>query len=139
MRLAVPFDPETGLVAEHFGHAPFMKFYTEDDGVVFTDVLPSPANGHFGVTQFLVENGAQVVLCCNMGEGARDALFEAGIAVLAGVMGPADELVIALLENRLRFTDEAACGCHHGGGCNCGECSPEGEGGECGCGCGCGE
>ena len=142
MRIAVPFDPETGMVAEHFGHAPHMKIYTEDIGVVFTDVVDSPANGHNGVCQFLKDLGVQIVLCNGLGEGARDALFENNIAVMAGVSGPADDIVIALLENRLRYSSEATCHHHHGGedgcGCGCG-CSGEDSGDGCGDdGCGCG-
>ena len=137
MRIAVPYDPETGMIAEHFGSAKYMRFYTEDDGVVFADDAESPANGHAGVTQFLADNGAQVVLCYHLGEHARDALFEKNIAVLAGLMGKADDAVIALLENRLRYggagesTCSGGCGGHHdGGSCDCGEA-------DCNCGCGC--
>ena len=137
MKLAVPIEPETGMVAEHFGHAKHIKLYDEVMGVVFTDMVESPANGHEGVCAFLEEAGVQCVLCMNLGEGARDALFEHNIGVFAGVSGPADELVVALLENRLRYTTEATC--HHQGeggcacGCDCGEdcCGDDGSG--CGC------
>ena len=30
MRLAVPYEPETETVAEHFGHAKWMKLYNEE-------------------------------------------------------------------------------------------------------------
>lgn len=135
MRLAVPFVPETGMVDEHFGHAQHFKLYDEVMGVVFTDVVESPANGHEGVCAFLKDAGVECVLCMNLGEGARDALFDRNMAVFAGVSGPADDLVVALLENRLRYTSEATCHHHQGeGGCSCGcDCGDEG----CGCGCGC--
>ena len=138
MRLAVPFDPETGLVANHFGHTPHFNLYTEDMSVVFTDVVDSPANGHDGVCAFLAENGVQVVLCQHLGDAARDALFDAGIAVIAGVAGPADDLVIALLENRLRVMGDGACHQHGEGcacGCGCGEDGCDDESCSCGCGC----
>ena len=61
MRIAITYDPETGMVAEHFGHAEYFKLYTEDDGVVFTDVVASPANGHSGVTAFLASQGVDAV------------------------------------------------------------------------------
>lgn len=131
MRIAVSYDPATGMVAEHFGHAEFLKLYTEDDGVVFTDVVPSPANGHDGVTAFLASQGVDVVICDNLGDGAREALFEAGIAVFPGAYGPADEIVVALLENRLIYEPDTSCGCH--GGCDC-SCD---DGCNCGDGCGC--
>lgn len=137
MKLAVPFDPETGMVAQHFGHAKYLKLYDEVMGVVYTDVVESPANGHEGVCDFLSEHGVEVVMCMDLGEAARDTLFEHNIGVFAGVAGPADDLVVALLEHRLRFTTEATC--HHGeGGCDCGcDCSAEDCGDGCGCGCGC--
>ena len=140
MRIAVPFDPETGMVAEHFGHAPYFKLYTEELGIVFTDVVESPANGHEGVCRFLKENDVQVVLCNLLGEGARDALFDVSIAVMAGLYGPADELVVAMLENRLKYVSGATCHHHHGeDGCVCGCSCDDGScaDGECGCGCGC--
>ena len=138
MRLAVPYEPETGTVAEHFSHAKWMKLYSEEGTVVFTDVVESPANGHDGVCKFLKEHGVEVVLCNGLGEEARDALFEHSIAVLAGLYGKADDLVIAMLENRLRYgTPDATC--HHEGGCSCGcSCGEDGCSDEsCGCGCGC--
>lgn len=131
MRIAVSYDPATGMVAEHFGHAEFLKLYTEDDGVVFTDVVPSPANGHDGVTAFLASQGVDVVICDNLGDGAREALFEAGIAVFPGAYGPADEIVVALLENRLIYEPDTSCGCDGGCGCSCDD------GCNCGDGCGC--
>lgn len=141
MRLAVPYDPETGMVAEHFGHAPYFKLYNEDLGIVFTDVVKSPANGHDGVCRFLKEHDIQVVLCMNLGEDARDALFESNIAVLAGLFGPADDLVVAMLENRLKYTSEPTCSHHHGEGecaCGCGCAEDSCNDGDCACGCGCG-
>ena len=135
MKLAVPYEPETEMVAEHFGHAAWMKLYSEEGTVVFTDVVASPANGHEGVVRFLAELGVEVVLCNCLGEEARDTLFEHNIAVLPGVYGKADDLVIAMLENRLRFTSDATC--RHEGGCSCGcDCGDLGCGDkDCGCAC----
>lgn len=141
MRIAVPFDPETGLIAQHFGTAGTLRLYTEDDGVIFADDVASPANGAEGVADFLVQQDARIVLCYDLGENGRDVLFERNIAVLAGLMGKADDAVIALLENRLRYagteeSDSCSCGCgghHDGGSCDCGDTC----GVDCGCGCGC--
>lgn len=135
MRIAITYDPETGMVAEHFGHAEYFKLYTEDDGVVFTDVVASPANGHSGVTAFLASQGVDVVICDRLGEEARDALFAVGIAAFPGAYAPADELAVALLENRLIYEPDTSCGCHGDGGCSC-SCD---EGCNCGDGCGCHE
>lgn len=139
MRIAVPFDPETGMIAQHFGAAKVLRLYTEDDGVIFADDAESPANGAEGVADFIKEQGANIVLCYDLGENGRDVLFERNIAVLAGLMGKADDAVIALLENRLRYADadeagSCSCGCgghHDGGSCDCGDTCGDG----CGCGC----
>lgn len=139
MRIAVAYEQETGEVAERevFSQAPCFKIYTEDDGVVFADIMDSPADGCAHVTAFLAELGVQLVICGSLTEEERDALFQANIAAFPGAYGPADDLVLALLENRLAYgQDEGGCGgsCGScGGGC--------GEGGSCGCGdgdCGCG-
>ena len=139
MRIAIPIDPETEMIAEQFGTAATMRLYTEDDGVVFAEDVASPANGAAGVADFLLTQGAQIVMCYDLGEGGRDVLFERNIAVLAGLMGKADDAVIALLENRLRYADaddagSCSCGCgHEAGSCDCGDTC----GDSCGCGCEC--
>ena len=135
MRIAVPIDPETEMIAEHFGTAGTRRIYTEDDGVIFAEDVVSPADGAERVADFLVEKDARIVLCYDLGENGRDVLFERNIAVLAGLMGKADDAVIALLENRLRYagaedTGSCSCGCgHEAGSCDCGD--------TCDCGCGC--
>ena len=135
MRIAVPIDPETEMIAEHFGTAGTLRIYTEDDGVIFAEDVASPADGAERVADFLVEKDARIVLCYDLGENGRDVLFERNVAVLAGLMGKADDAVIALLENRLRYagaedTGSCSCGCgHEAGSCDCGD--------TCDCGCGC--
>lgn len=135
MRIAVPIDPETEMIAEHFGTAGTLRIYTEDDGVIFAEDVVSPADGAERVADFLVEKDARIVLCYDLGENGRDVLFERNIAVLAGLMGKSDDAVIALLENRLRYagaedTGSCSCGCgHEAGSCDCGD--------TCDCGCGC--
>ena len=137
MRIAVPFEPETGMIAEQFGSAKYLRLYTEDDGVIFAEDLESPANGAEGVADFIAAQGGRIVMCYDLGENGRDVLFERNIAVLAGLMGKADDAVIALLENRLRYGDAepagtCSCGCgHEAGSCDCGD----GCGDSCGCGC----
>ena len=139
MRIAIPFDPETEMIAPQFGSAGWIRLYTEDDGVVFAEDVASPANGAEGVADFLLEHGARIVMCYDLGENGRDVLFERNIAVLAGLMGKADDAVIALLENRLRYGDAepaggCSCGCgHEAGSCDCGDTC----GDSCGCGCDC--
>ena len=137
MKIAVPIDLETEMIAEQFGSAKSFRFYTEDDGVVFAEDVASPANGAEGVADFLVSNGGQIVMCYDLGENGRDVLFERNIAVLAGLMGKADDAVIALLENRLRYgnaepSGTCSCGCgYEAGSCDCGDTC----GDSCGCGC----
>ena len=74
MRLAVPYEPETETVAEHFGHAKWMKLYNEEGTVVFTDVVESPANGHDGVCKFLKEHGVRTRIRGKISEGSDEIL-----------------------------------------------------------------
>ena len=139
MRIAIPIVPETEMIAEQLGTAEVQRIYTEDDGVVFAEDVASPANGVAGVADFLLERDARIVMCYDLGADGRDILFERNIAVLMGLMGKADDAVIALLENRLRYggaeeSGTCSCGCgHEAGSCDCGDVC----GDDCGCGCGC--
>ena len=140
MKIAIPIDPETEMIAEQFGAAEHFRFYTEDDGVVYAEDVASPANGVEGVADFLLEHDMRIVMYYDLGEGGRDVLFERNIAVLPGFMCKADDAVIALLENRIRYgggepDGGCSCGCggHDGGSCDCGDSC----GDDCGCGCGC--
>lgn len=124
MRIAVTY--ENGEVFQHFGHTAQFKFYDVENGrVISSQVVDTNGSGHGALAGFLTENKADVLICGGIGGGAQAALAEAGIQLLGGVQGKADEAVNAFLENRLSFNPNVHCDHHdhehNGEGASCGE------------------
>ncbi|MBQ6621730.1 MAG: FKBP-type peptidyl-prolyl cis-trans isomerase [Mogibacterium sp.] len=137
MRIAVTY--ENGLVFQHFGHTEYFKVYTVEDGkVVSAEVVGSDGTGHGALAGLLADHAIDVLICGGLGGGAMTALQNAGIEVVAGAEGDADQVVEAYLRGELVSTG-ANCDHHdHAEGEACGEhgCG-DSEGGCGGCsGCG---
>ena len=145
MRIAVAF--ENGQVFQHFGHTECFKIYElEDDKVVSSELFKPDGSGHSAMAGILAGKQVDTVICGGLGDGASQALLNAGIEVVSGVKGDADEAVTAYINGELisegvncdhhdHHHDEAE-GEEDGEGCGsgCGGC-----GGGCGgCGGGCG-
>lgn len=144
MKIAVTYD--NGMVFQHFGRTENFKIYEVEDGkVLSSEVMNSNGVGHEALAWLLKDNTVDVLICGGMGQGAQDALAEAGIEVCAGAEGDTDAAVEAYLKGELVNTgvncdhheehghdhdhDHAAGGC---GGCGdnaggCGGCSGCGE------------
>ena len=129
MKIAVPF--EDSQVFQHFGRSAQFKFYEAENGQLLrTEVIPTNGQGHGALAGFLVQHGADVVLCGGIGTGAQVALMQAGIQLFGGLSGAADAAVADYLAGKLVFDpdihcthhdhDEGhSCGSHCGGGCHC--------------------
>lgn len=125
---------EDGKVFEHFGKATEFMFFAIDNGEVLEpEVVKCDVSGHDAVADFLAEQGVELVICGNIGEGALKALADKNIIVSSGATGDCqkafDDFVSGALES-------AGANCNCGCGGECGNCG-DGEGG-CGCGGGCG-
>ncbi len=128
MKIAVPF--EDGHVFQHFGRSAQFKFYEAENGQLLrTEVIPTNGQGHGALAGFLVQHGADVLLCGGIGTGAQVALMQAGIQLFGGLSGDADAAVADYLAGKLVFDpdihcthhdhDEGrSCGSHCGGGCH---------------------
>ena len=127
MKIAVPF--ENGMVFQHFGRSEQFKFYEVKNGAVLhSEVVSTNGQGHGALVGFLVQNGANVVLCGGIGTGAQVALMQAGIQMFGGISGLADVAVSNYLSGRLVFDPDVHCthhdhdeghSCHeHKGGCS---------------------
>lgn len=127
MRVAVTY--ENGQIFQHFGHTERFKIYDIENGKVkVATTVNINGSGHGALADILKKLEVKTLLCGGIGDGAKRALSEAGIALYGGVKGDADEAVAAFLENRLCFDPNVACehhGEHHGGhenhGGACGE------------------
>ena len=130
MRIAIPYLQ--GLIFQHFGHAKQFKIYEIEQHQVLMEVIVEPENeatGHQAVADFLRSMDVRVVICGNLGEGAMQALNDAGILFYGGVTGQADDAITALVGGALAYDPNIKCehhdhdcdGCDSCGG-DCGEC-----------------
>ena len=153
MKIAVTYD--NGNVFQHFGRTENFKIYDVEDGkVVSSDVMNSNGVGHEALAWLLRDNTVDVLICGGMGQGAQKALADAGIVVISGASGDADEAVRSFLRGELTSAgvncdhhghhehaedggEEPACGqgCGQEGGCGseggCAGCSGCQEGKSC--------
>ncbi len=137
MRIAATY--QDGNIFQHFGHTERFKIYEVDEGEVkLATVVNTDGSGHGALADILKKLEVKELICGGIGEGARRALQEAGIKLHAGVEGPADEAVQALLAGTLATKDEATCDHHEHGhhGHGHGEQEHKGCGGGHGHGCG---
>ena len=128
MKIAVTY--ENGNIFQHFGHTEQFKIYeTEGNEIKNSEVVDTNGSGHGALAQFLQERGVNTLICGGIGGGAKNALAEAGITLLGGVSGSADEVVKAYIAGNLVYNPDIECAHHehehgHGGDCEshgCGE------------------
>ena len=116
MRIAIPYETETGTVYQHFGHAKAFKLYDVQDGAVEkSEEISAQGSGHGALADLLKENHVDALICGGIGAGAIEALKNAAILVCAGVKGAANEAVAQHLAGTLDYTTQANCS-HHGAG-----------------------
>ena len=131
MRIAVTYEQE--MVGQHFGRTEQFKIYEVENGkIVSAEIMGTNGIGHEALAELLAEHSIDALICGGMGQGAQDALAEAGIDVCAGAEGDTDAAVAAFLRGELENT-----------GVNCDHHDHHGEGhdhdhSEVGCG-GCGD
>lgn len=114
MKIAVTYD--NGEIFQHFGHTEYFKLYEVEDGaVVSSEVVSTNGSGHGALAQFLYDRNVDTLICGGIGGGAQNALAQAGIRLLGGVSGSADDAVAALLANVLNYNPDVMCS-HHGHG-----------------------
>ena len=101
MKIAVTF--ENGNVFQHFGHTEKFKIYDVSDNKVVNESI------------------VDTLICGGIGNGAKQALAEAGIKLYGGVTGNADGAVNDLLKGKLNFNENVHCEhhdhSHHEGHC----------------------
>ena len=123
MKIAVTYAE--GNVFQHFGHTPQFKIYEIEKGEILSEqVIDTGASGHGALAGLLAQQDVNMLICGGIGGGAQMALAQAGIVVMGGVMGDADDAVDAFLAGRLRFDPNVRCSHHdheHGEGHACGD------------------
>ena len=111
VKVAVTYEPD-GSVGQHFGRTEYFKIYeVEGNQILSSKVTDTAGAGHEALAWFLKDLGVEILICGGLGMGARMAVAEAGIELLPGVQGSADDAVKALLAGDLQWYPEASC--HH--------------------------
>ena len=133
MRIAIPYYE--GLIFQHFGHAKQFKVYEIEQHQILMEMIVEPeGTGHQAVADFLRSIDVRAVICGNIGEGAMNALSDAGILFYGGVSGLADDAITALVGGALAYDPNIKCEHHHDHDCGgCDSCGGDcGDGGDCG-------
>lgn len=114
MKIAATYDILTNSIFQHFGKTEHFKVYTIEAGkVTKTEVIDNGGFGHHDLPTYLKRFGVETLILGNRGQGAIDALNNAGIHQLAGITGSPDEAVAAFLTGTLQDDPNAQCN-HHG-------------------------
>ena len=119
MKIAVTY--ENGEVFQHFGHTEQFKLYEVSGGkLLHAQVVDTNGSGHGALAGLLAQLGVDTLICGGIGVGAVAALKNAGIQILGGASGDADERVADFLGGALHFdtagscaTCTSSCGHHH--------------------------
>ena len=82
MRIAIPYEKDTGAIAEQFDQATDFKLYNLTDGKLGSSVgIPAFELGDQAMTELLQSARADVLICGGVTARARQLLGAAGIAV----------------------------------------------------------
>lgn len=113
MRYAITY--ENHEVFQHFGKTPAFLLLDVEDGQVVQHVVSTNGKGHGALAGFLKEHDVNTLICGGIGQGARDALATAGIALIAGASGDVDVVLKHLLDGTLKDDPSGMCNHHHEG------------------------
>ena len=114
MKIAATYDTATNTIFQHFGKTQAFKIYEIENGkIVKSEVIGNGGFGHHDLATYLKNLGVETLILGNRGQGAIDALNNAGIKQLAGITGNPDAAIEALLNGTLKDNPEAKCN-HHG-------------------------
>ena len=128
MVLAVTYDNATGEIWQHFGHSEHFKLYEIENGEIIDEAVIQPFGaGHDNVVYTLQEYAVTLAFCGGIGPGAVNGLQNAGIQVVPGLSGNADETVKAFLRGEIAIPMTYAGNCDHhdhgdGGCCDSSSC-----------------
>jgi predicted Fe-Mo cluster-binding NifX family protein len=115
MKIAIVMEDSN--VAQHFGHCEKVMLVTiENDEVASREVLDAPEHDCGALPRLFAERQVEYVIAGGLGGGALANLNRAGVKVVAGVQGTAEDAIGRFLAGTLVGGD-AVCGGHGQGTC----------------------
>ena len=130
-----------GVANEHFGSSDEYTISTvQSDKVINREVVSAHPDGHSANVGMLKEKGVGIIICGNLGAGAKNAITQSEMHLIAGASGKIEDVVESFIVGRLKNNPASGCGDSHGGcgsstsdDCGCGSDSQSGCGDGCGC------
>lgn len=122
MKYAIAY--ENKQVFQHFGKCPaFLLVDIEDGKVIQETLLDAAGSGHSALVTLLKNAKVDTLVCGGIGGGARNALAQANIALIAGASGHTDIIINKLTKGTLHDDPSGVCNHHHEDGAahDCGE------------------
>lgn len=114
MIIAATFDVSTNTIFQHFGKTQNFKIYEiVENKIIESKIIDNGGFGHHDLATYLKNMGVEILILGNRGQGAIDALNNAGIKQLAGITGNPDVAVQEFLSGTLKDNPDAKCN-HHG-------------------------
>ncbi len=103
MRVAVCYKTDN-TVYQHYGRAEqFMLYDIENKKVVNKEVLIVYKLVPTTVAKHLYKHNVDVIICGNIGDSAREKVYEEGMILFAGVKGNCDQVVEDFINNKLEY------------------------------------
>jgi predicted Fe-Mo cluster-binding NifX family protein len=108
---------EDNRIAPHFGHCEKVMLVTIEGGeVISREVLDAPEHDCGALPQLFAERQVEYVIAGGLGGGALANLNRAGVKVVAGIQGTAEDAIDQFLAGTL-IGGDAVCGGHGHGNC----------------------
>jgi len=90
MKICIPLLEDNGMdskVSEHFGKSPFLAFYDDETSKLeIIRVSGKHAGGQQTMAEILIDSGADILICSNIGPRAMD-LLRGRVYILTGAAG----------------------------------------------------
>ena len=105
---------EHNIVFQHFGKCPqFLIVDVKDKTIVSKQLLLSNGAGHGALAKLLADAAVDVLVCGGIGGGARNALAEYNISVIAGQKGNVDMIIDMIKQDSIQDDPSGSCNHHH--------------------------
>ena len=107
MKIAIAVDGVE--VSQHFGHCDGYVIYTVDEGKVKDQIMVmNPGHVPGVLPKMLIERGVRLLIAGGLGTNAQKIFRDAGIDLIMGIQGEAEEAIQKYLEGKLD-TKENSC------------------------------